>query len=169
MVGTLPGYRERCDGARTGPADSVHLGIFGDVVLFAECRQEFLGDYPRVSVIERIVLGGPIRVSIAPVSSRWFRLIRPAAGVDKHSDHHRDFAAIDEIIHYILRPYVAFLILEGVSILKDHQSCRNRRVVLRGHIDPVGVLGAGKDRAGKREWTTDFALRHTFLWLRIRS
>ena len=96
-------------------------------------------------------------------SGRGLGLVGPAAGVDEHPDHDRDLAPVDQVVHHVLRPHVALLVLERLAVLKDHERRRDGRVVLRGHVDPVGVLGAGVDLAGERERPADLSLRNALL------
>ena len=51
--------------------------------------------------------------------------VRPTAWIDEHSDHHRNLAPIDQIVHDVLGTQVSILILECLPVLEDHQSGRN--------------------------------------------
>src|SRR2546426_7743122 len=48
-----------------------------------------------------------------------------------YGDHHRDFAAINEVVEYVRRAHNAIHIFERLSILEDHQARGHRRVGLR--------------------------------------
>ena len=101
---------------------------------------------------------------LGPPSSRgWLGLIGPAAGVDEHADHDGYLAPIDQVVHHVLRPHVPFLVLERLAVLVDHEGARNGRVVLRRHIDPVRVLGAGIDPAGERVGPANLPLGNAVL------
>ena len=129
----------------------------------AQRRHQLLGDHPRVLVVERVVLGRPVGVPVAPVPRGGLGLVGPPAGVDEHADHDRDLAPVDQVVHHVLRPHVPLLVLERLPVLVDHQGRRDGRVVLRRHVDPVRVLGAGVDLAGERERPADLPLRDALL------
>src|SRR5262249_15182767 len=146
-----PGDGEGRDGPRTRPADPAHLRVRRDVVLLRQGRHQLLGDHPGILVVERVVFGRAIGVAVAPVSRRGLGLVGPTAGVDEYADHDRYLAPVDQVVHDVLRPHIAVLVLERLAVLEDHEGRRDGRVVLRGHVDPVRVLRARVDLAGERE------------------
>ena len=160
LVRPLPRHGERRDRAGTGAADAVPFGILRDVVVLVQDRHQFVHDHPRVLVVERVVFGRPVRVAIAPVLRRRLGLIRASSGVDEHGNHHRDLAAIDQVVEHVGRPQIAVHVLERLPVVEDHQARRGLRVVLRRHVDPVGVLRAGIGLARQRERPADLSLRH---------
>ena len=96
-----------------------------------------------------------------------FGLLGRAAWVDEDADHHGNLAAIDQVIHHVLRADVALLVFERLAVVEDHQAGRLGLVVLRGHVDPVSVLRPGIDLARQRERADDLAAWHAFLLQRI--
>jgi hypothetical protein len=92
-----------------------------------------------------------------------FHLIRPAARIDEDADHDRDLAPVDQIVHDVLRPEVAVLVFERLTVLEHHETRRNRRIVLGGHVDPVRMLRARIDLARQRERTPDFSFGYAIL------
>src|SRR5262245_66386026 len=68
-----------------------------------------------------------------------------------------------------MRPYIAVLVFESLAVLKHHQRSRNRWIVLRRHVDPIGVLSAGIGVAGQLVRPANLAFRDAFLWHRVGS
>ena len=100
----------------------------------------------------------------SPQPSRGrLRLIGPAAGIDEHGDHHRQLAAIDQVVEHVRRRIVAVHVEEGMAVLKDHQTRRLCGVVLRRHKHRVRVLRARKDLARQRVRPNQLSLRNAFL------
>ncbi len=97
------------------------------------------------------------------------RLIGRAAGIDEHADHDRNLAPVDQVVHHVLRAHIAVLVHERLAVLVDHQAGRHGRIVLRGHVDPVSVLGAGIGLARQCEGPADLALGNAFLRHGIRT
>ena len=85
LVGTLPRHREGRDRTRTGAADATPLGILRDVVVLVEHRHQLVDDDAGILVVERVVLGRPVCVAVAPVLRRRLGLIGPAAGIDEYA------------------------------------------------------------------------------------
>ena len=158
MIGPLPGDGERGNRAGARAADAVALRILRDVVLLVEHRHQLVDDDPRVLVVERVVFRRPVGGPIAPVLRRRLGLFGCPAGVDEHRDHHRDLAPVDQVVEHVRHPEVAVHVLERLAVIEDHQACRHGRVVLRGHVDPVGMLRAGIRLARQRERTTNLSL-----------
>src|ERR1017187_5484208 len=167
VVRPLPRHGESRNGPRTRPADAMALGIFRYVVLLVEHRKQLIHDDPRVLIVQGVVLGGPVRVAITPLAGGRLRLIGAAARIDKNSDHHRKLAAVDQVVHYNLRADIAFRSHESLPIVVDHQAGRHGRVVLRRHVDPVGMLRPGIGFARQGEGPLDLALRNSILRDRI--
>ena len=68
-----------------------------------------------------------------------------------------------------MRLHVPGLRHDRLTVVEDHQRRRFRGVVLRRDIDPVGVLRAGEDLAGKHLRFGKFPLRHTVLRFRVAA
>ena len=96
-------------------------------------------------------------------------LVGASTGVDEDSDHHRDLASIDQVVHHVLSPHVPLRVLERLPVLVDHQGGRDARIILRRDVGPIGMLGPGISLAGQDERTSDLPLRDAFLRLRIRT
>src|SRR5678816_2351707 len=118
----------------------MHLRILRDVVFLVKYRQKLFRDNSSILVIERVVFRRTIGRAITPFLSSRLGLFGGPSRVDKHSDHYRDLAAINKVVHDILRANVTFLILERVSILEHHQSRWNSRIVLGRNVYPIRVL-----------------------------
>ena len=86
-----------------------------------------------------------------------------AAGIDEDADHHRDFAAVDQVVHHVLARGRRLRVHERLAIVEDHQAGRDRRVVLRRHVDPVRMRRAGIGFAGQGEGAANFAFRNAVL------
>ena len=168
MVWPLPGDCKGRDRTRARSTDSMHLRVFRNVVLLVEHRHQFFGDHSRVLVIESVVLGGSIACPISPLLRSRLGLLRSASGIDEDTNHHRYLAAIDQIVHNVLRSNITILVLEGVAILKDHERCWNCCIVLRRNVYPVCMLSSGVDIAREREWPANLTLWDTFLRKRVR-
>ena len=89
------------------------------------------------------------------------------AGIDKHPNRHRHFAAIDEIVKHILNPVIPVRADKGLPVLKDHQGRRFLGIVLRRDKDPIMAGGVGEHLARQRQWPDGFALWHPFMRQRI--
>ncbi len=144
------------------------IRIFRDVVLLVQDGHELVDNHLRVPVVERVVLGRTVGRFVAPFLRRGFRLLGRAARVDEHREHHGNFPAIDQVVEDIRRAYIALHVLECLSVVENHQAGRDRRVVLRRHVDPVGVLRAGICLAGQRVRSAHLTRRHAVAWKRVR-
>ena len=167
VVRTLPCDRKSRNRAGAGTANPMALGVPGDVVFLVKHRHQLVDDDPRVLVVERVVFGWPVGIAIAPVAGRRLRLCRRPSGIDEHGNHHRDLTPVDQVVENVWRAQHAIHVLERLPVLKNHQTRRNAPVVLRRHIDPVGVLRALVRLARKSERPTHFPLRHTLVRLRV--
>lgn len=144
------------------------LGILGNVVFLVQHRHQFIHNHAGVFVVQRIVFRGPVGGAVAPLARVGLGLIGAPARVDEHTNHHRQFAPEDKVIHYVLRAHIAIRIHEGLAVVVNHETGRRRRVVLRGDINPISVLRAGIRVARQGEWPTDFAFRDAILRQRVR-
>ena len=167
IVRPLPRNGERRNRTGTGAADTVPLRIFREVVFLVEHGHQFIDDHARVSIVEGVVFGRPVRVAIAPVAWRRFRLLGCPAGIDENGDHHGNLAPVDQVVQHVRRAQAAFHVFEGLAVLKDHQTRGNGRIVLSGHIDPVGVLSSRICLARQHERTAHIPLRHPVVRLRV--
>src|SRR3954452_21814959 len=105
------------------------LGVFGDVVILVEDGKQLIDNDAGVLVIQGVVLGRPVRVAITPVAERGFGLIRAAARIDEYSDHHRNLAAVDQVVHDEGGANISLRSHESLSIVVDHQTGWNGWVV----------------------------------------
>ena len=138
-------------------------GSFAMLNSLLQRGHQLVGDDARVPVVERVVLGRTVGRPIAPLLWRRLRLFGRAPRVDEHRQHHRDLAAIDQVVEHRRRAEIAFdRVLERLPVVEDHQARRHRRVVLRRHVHPVGVLRARVRLARQRERATNLALRDAF-------
>ena len=168
LIRALPRYCERGNGARTRSADAMPLRVSRNVVVLVKHRQQFVHDDARVLVIEGVVLSRPVGVAIAPIAPDRLRLIGAAARIDENADHNGNLAAVDQAVHHHLRSNIALRGHESLPIVVNHQAGRSGRVVLRRHVDPIGMLSARIGNARKREWAANLAFRHSLLHQRIR-
>jgi hypothetical protein len=93
-------------------------------------------------------------------------MIVAAARVNEDADHYRQFTPEDEIVHHVLRAQIAVRIHEGLPPVTDHEAGGNGWFVLRGKLNPIGVLGTGIGITRQRERPADFAFGNA--WLRQR-
>ena len=86
------------------------------------------------------------------------------AGTDKNTNCYGHFFFVDQVIEHRGQFPVRG---KRQSVLYDHRAGGSRRIVLCRHVDPVVPHGAWKDPAGPFQRAFDFALRNSFLWLRV--
>ena len=134
-----------------------------------ENRQQFIDNHARILVVERVVLLRTVGGAVPPFLGVRLGLVGAAARIDEHSDHHRNLAAVDEIVHDVLGADVAFGIHVRLAIVVDHQRGWNLRIVLLRNIDPIGVLGAWIRLARQREGAFYLAVRHALLGHGVRA
>ena len=79
-----------------------------------------------------------------------------------------NLAPVDQVVHHVLRPHVALpQSLNAWPSWKTMSAAGIDRVVLRGDIDPVGVLRARIGLARKRERPPDLSLGNALLRHRV--
>ena len=97
-------------------------------------------------------------------------LFRRASGIDERRDHHRQLAAVDQVVEHVRRPGRAGHVDEGLAVLEDHQVGFDGRIVLSRHVDPIGVLRAGIGLAVREdERAAQHAPGHALALERIRT
>src|SRR6266568_1148003 len=98
------------------------LGILRDVELLVKYRQQFINDDSSVFIVEGVVLGWPVRVTVAPITGSRFGLVRSAARIDEYSNYHGNFAAVDQVVHHHLRANVSLRRFKGLPVVVNHQT-----------------------------------------------
>ena len=136
------------------------IGVFGNVVVLVEGRHELVHHDACVLIVGCVVLDPAIGGAVAPFLQVRLGLVGPAAGIDEYPEHHRNLAAVDEIIHHVLGVDIAVFRLESLPVLENHQAGRDRRIVLCGHVHPIGVLRARIYIACQCKGPPDLALRN---------
>ena len=135
-------------------------GSLADVVVLVERRHQLVDHHAGVLVVERVVFGRAVGGPVAPLLRRRFGLIRPAAGVDEHREHHRNLAPLDQVVEHVGRPDVPLHVHERLAVVEDHQAGGDGPVILRRDVDPVGVLRARIRLALDDERAAHLAFRH---------
>ena len=144
--------------------------VLRDVVVLGERRQQLVDDDPRVPIVELVVLGRPVRRLVAPLRRVGLGLFRRSAGIDEHGDHHRQLATVNQVVEHVRRPGRAGHVDERLAVLEDHQVRFDGRIVLSGHVDPIGVLRAGIGLAVREdERAAQHALGHALSLERVRT
>ena len=91
----------------------------------------------------------------------------PPSGIDEHADHHRQLPPENQIVHHVLRPHIALGIHERLAVVVNHEAGRNCRIVLRGNVDPIGMLRARIGVARQGERAANFTFGDALLRQRI--
>jgi hypothetical protein len=74
-------------------------------------------------VITRAYLSSSVLYSVGrfvvcrPTPRARLRLLG-CARIDEHSDHHRNLAPVDQVVHHVLCAYISVLGFEGLTVLK---------------------------------------------------
>src|SRR5262249_15112410 len=113
LIRPLPRDGERRDRAAAGAANAVLLGVGGDVVILFQNGQQLVDDDARVFVVELVVFGRPVGVAVAPVLGCGLGLIWAPAGVDEDRDHHRNLAAMNQVVQHVWRADISIGINES--------------------------------------------------------
>ena len=183
-VGPFPSGGERATAAGTSPDQRAARGIFGQCVAFLDFRQNFVDQKPSVTVADGIVFK---RAVLARLLDRALLLLRRSvllrnvdfdqahvgrrqrAGIDEDADRHEHFFFMNQIVEHDRRAHLAFFADRSAAVLKNNYVGRRLRIVLSRDVDPPIAFSSWKNFTKPFRLLFDFAARHPFMNLRIRT
>jgi len=112
------------------------------------------------AVAERVVLKDALVAVLHLVREGWQH-----AGVDEDADDGRQFVAGDEVVQD--HRDTDAIAERAAAIEKDHEGRGPGGIVLRGHVDAVGMRCAGIELAGRQVVVGDDAFGHAGVRLGI--
>ena len=139
-IGPIPGDGEGADAAGADAADGATFRVVGELIGFADFRENLFDQETGVLIGERVVFEAAI--GNGPAAGRGGGL---RSGIDEDADGDRHLPGRDQVVEDDWDAEVAFLIDVTRAILEDHHAGGSLAVILCGDVDPVIARGAGED------------------------
>ncbi len=163
LVRFLPSRGECANAAGRNAAHGPLLRIARHVQTLQRDGKKLPREKPHVTISQRIIF----KRTIAPILRTGLRR-RNRARIDEHGNCHRHRLLMNQVVEHGRHPKRAVELGVAAAVHKHHQARRLVGRILRGHIDAVVALRAGKDFALGKHAGGNLPLRHARLHLSIR-